>query len=84
LYNIETRIRFAVSGENLMADRCALGAAISFALIAASPALAQTKPPGFACGGSPPQMVTVSPVPKFTVIDFDNRGADCALWQTFF
>ena len=67
-----------------MADRCALGAAISFALIAAGPALAQTKPPGFACGGSPPQMVTVSPVPKFTVIDFDNRGADCAMWQTFF
>ncbi len=29
-------------------------------------------------------MVTVAPIPRYTVIDFDNRGADCALWQTFF
>ena len=69
-----------------MAHQRAFGAALAFALIAAAPAHAQTppKPPGFACGGSPPQMITVAPIPKFTVIDFDNRGADCAMWQTFF
>jgi len=69
-----------------MAHQRAFGAALALALIAAAPAHAQTppKPPGFACGGSPPQMITVAPIPKFTVIDFDNRGADCAMWQTFF
>jgi hypothetical protein len=61
-----------------------LAAAVGLAVLTAGPALAQTKPPGFACGGSPPQMVYVEPVPKFTVIDFTNQGADCALWQTFF
>jgi len=61
-----------------------LAATLALAALTASPALAQTKPPGFACGGSPPQMVYVQPTPKFTVIDFTNQGADCALWQTFF
>jgi hypothetical protein len=61
-----------------------VAAAFAFAVLASSAALAQTKPPEFACGGSPPQMIKVAPIPKFTVIDFDNRGADCAMWQTFF
>ena len=59
-------------------------AALGLVLATAAPAFAQTQPPGFACGGSPPQMIRVAPIPKFTVIDFDNRGADCAMWQTFF
>jgi len=67
-----------------MRKQSAFAAAFTLSLLAASAALAQQKPPGFACGGSPPQMVTVAPIPRYTVIDFDNRGADCALWQTFF
>src|SRR5437588_5684072 len=59
-------------------------AAFVLALLGAGSAFAQAKPPGFGCGGSPPQMIYVMPVPKFTVIDFTNQGADCALWQTFF
>jgi hypothetical protein len=66
--------------EHVMALRRAFAAAIS-ALFAAGTASAQTK---VACGGSPPQTISVAPVAKFEVIDFTNRGADCALWQTFF
>jgi hypothetical protein len=62
----------------------ALGALLIGTTFVAQPAAAQQKPPGFACGGAPPQMITVAPIPKFGPIDFDNRGADCALWQTFF
>src|SRR3954451_2796759 len=61
-----------------------VAAAFALAFLVSSPSFAQTKPPGFGCGGSPPQMIYVEPVPKFTVIDFTNQGADCALWQTFF
>jgi hypothetical protein len=62
----------------------ALSALLIGTVLAIPQAAAQQKPPGFGCGGSPPQMVTVTPVPKFSVIDFTNQGADCAMWQTFF
>lgn len=67
-----------------MTNRRAVAATLILALISAGQAFAQTRPPGFACGGSPPQMVTVTPVPKFGPIDFTDQGADCAMWQTFF
>jgi hypothetical protein len=76
-------------GEDVMtATRtfsAAFGAAFALVHIAIGGASAQSSTaPGFACGGSPPQMVTVAPIPKYGPIDFDNRGADCAMWQTFF
>jgi hypothetical protein len=63
----------------------ALAAACALATTGATTgALAQQQPPFFTCGGSPPQKVTLEPKPSFTVIDFSDPGADCALWQTFF
>ncbi|RYF43715.1 MAG: hypothetical protein EOO25_02170 [Comamonadaceae bacterium] len=40
--------------------------------------------PSFPCGGSPPQLIYLKPVPKLTNPEFTNQGADCAMWQTFF
>lgn len=55
--------------------------------LGATPASAQTaaaKVPSFACGGSPPQLIYLKPVPKLSNGEFTNQGADCAMWQTFF
>ena len=67
-----------------MSRSVALGVFVVTTSILASQAFAQQPPPGFACGGSPPQKVTIQPVPKFGPIDFTNPGADCAMWQNFF
>ena len=67
-----------------MIRRCARAATVSLALIAAGPAPAQTEPPGFVCDSTSTQKVMVAPVQRFTVMDLDNRGADCAMWQMFF
>jgi hypothetical protein len=67
-----------------MTRRCAVAIPFALALLTATHASAQSNPPYFTCGGSPPQHVTVAPIPRYGPIDFDNRGADCAMWQTFF
>ena len=69
--------------------RLPMVAALALAsMLAATAASAQQQPidptPFFTCGGSPPQKVLLEPKPSFSVIDFSDPGADCALWQTFF
>ncbi|MBI3715665.1 MAG: hypothetical protein HY255_06695 [Betaproteobacteria bacterium] len=57
---------------------------LSLALASGEAGAKNTTPPSFGCGGSPPQLIYLKPVPKLSNAEFTNQGADCAMWQTFF
>lgn len=56
----------------------------AFALVLPTVVKATPTVPAFPCGGSPPQMIPLLPVPKLSNPEFTDQGADCAMWQTFF